>query len=245
MRQPHTSKTIEHHSIWQDKPVLRVLYNDYRNRLQENLVDGPTLEIGAGSGNLKSLLAGSLAIDIQKLPWLDAVADAHRLPFRDNYFSNIVMIDVLHHLESPYLFFQEASRVLTPGGRLALIEPAITPVSWIIYHFFHPEPVLISEDPLANRTLSKDRDPFDSNQAIPTVLFGARRKQFLTTFPEFKTLGNSKFAIASYLLSGGFQPWTLLPRRLAPLLLRLERYLDKVLGGLAAFRMIVLIEKSS
>jgi len=242
--QKYSSKTIEHHSIWKDKPVLRILYGDYSQRLKKHLVEGSTLEIGAGSGNLKSLLSDSIAIDIQNVPWLDAVADAHFLPFKEKKISNIVMIDVLHHLESPFLFFNEASRILTPGGRMAIIEPAITPLSWIVYHFFHPEPVVLSEDPLAKRTLTIDREPFDSNQAAPTVLFGSRRSQFLKTFPEFTVLENSKFAIASYLLSGGFRPWTLLPQQFAPILLRLERYFDKILGSFIAFRMFILIEKS-
>lgn len=37
------------------------------------------------------------------------------------------MIDVLHHLAKPKLFFGEARRILEPGGRLIMIEPAVTP----------------------------------------------------------------------------------------------------------------------
>jgi 2-polyprenyl-3-methyl-5-hydroxy-6-metoxy-1,4-benzoquinol methylase len=35
-------------------------------------------------------------------------------------------VDVLHHLEFPVVFFREAARVLRPGGRVLMVEPAIT-----------------------------------------------------------------------------------------------------------------------
>ena len=240
----HPPQTFEHRSIRNDKPVLRLLYDDYRRRIETHLSEGPTLEIGAGSGSLNMPFADVISMDVQQLPWLDVVADAHYLPFRQGYFSNIVMIDVFHHLEAPSLFLEEAGRLLGPGGRLVLIEPAITPISWIVYNFLHPEPLILGEDPLANRTTTPGRGPFDSNQAVPTILFGRKRDDFVRAFPAFKLLKNSRFAIASYLLSGGFRRWSLLPYALAPVLLRAERRLDKILGFLMAFRMLVVIEKT-
>jgi SAM-dependent methyltransferase len=78
--------------------------------------------------------------DILSFPGIDVVADAHRLPFADQSFAGAVMLDVLHHLERPIEFLKEASRVLKPGGRLAMIEPAMTVVARRFYHHFHVEP---------------------------------------------------------------------------------------------------------
>ena len=64
-----------------------------------------------------------VATDIQFAPWLDCVADAQRLPLADATAANIVMIDVLHHLEFPVVFFREAARVLRPGGLLGFSGP--------------------------------------------------------------------------------------------------------------------------
>jgi len=80
------------------------------------------------------------------------------------------MLDVLHHLERPVAFMREAARVLRPGARLAMIEPGITPLSWPFYNFLHQEPVILSQDPFAMTERRPDKDPFDSNQAIPTLL---------------------------------------------------------------------------
>ena len=75
------------------------------------------------------------------------------------------MFDVLHHLERPRLFFQEAERVLGPGGRVVMIEPAITPLSGLFYRNFHPEPVIMSAGPLLDGPLDPMPDAFETNQA--------------------------------------------------------------------------------
>jgi hypothetical protein len=40
-------------AIWQRKPVLRVIYNDFYDRIAATCVPGVTIELGRGSGNLK------------------------------------------------------------------------------------------------------------------------------------------------------------------------------------------------
>ena len=73
---------------------------------------GRTLEIGGGSGNLKAFAPDVVSTDVLAADWLDAACDAQRLPFADDSFDNIVMLDVLHHLQRPVRFFEAATRVL-------------------------------------------------------------------------------------------------------------------------------------
>ncbi|MEQ8193670.1 MAG: methyltransferase domain-containing protein [Rhodospirillales bacterium] len=239
-------RTDERRDSWRQKPVLRVLYEDYYDRILSFCADGPILEIGASTGGIKTLRPDAVCTDVQVLPWLDSVVDAHCLPFKDQAFSNIIMIDALHHFESPYVFFKDALRVLPPGGRLVMMEPAITPVSWIVFNFMHPEPVDLQENPLSRRQLSgAKRDPFDdANQAIPTTLFGRHRRTFEQEFPEFKIIHHQHFCVLSYLLSGGFRSWSLLPRSAAPTFLKVERVLDKILGPFMAFRLLTVLERT-
>ena len=206
--------------------------------------DAPLLEVGGGSGNLSESRAGVVSIDLVASPWIDVACDAHQLPFADNAFGGIAMLDVLHHLASPATFFDEAARVLRPGGRIALIEPGITPLSWPFYRFLHHEPVDMSVDPLADQPAAVWADPFASNQAIPTLLFARRavRARFTERFPNLKIVDRKWLAFWAYPLSGGFKRWSLLPEAAVQPFLSFEEFVRPALGPVAAFRISVVIE---
>lgn len=234
--------------MWSEKPVLREIYADYYRRIAESCVDGPTLEVGGGSGNLKAFLTDVVSSDIMAAPWLDVACDAHRLPFSDGSFSNLVMVDVLHHLERPKAFFAEARRVLRPGGRVVMMEPAITPVSRPFYTWLHPEPVDMAEDLIAAPASAPDitRDPFDANQAIPTLIFHESGAHTMAQVaPGFRLLVRRRLSFWAYPLSGGFRPWCLLTQGMARALLALERVAEPVLGRFSAFRLFVVVERET
>lgn len=233
----------EHRQLWQEKPVLRAIYTDFYQRITCFCQAGPSLEIGGGSGNLKQFVGEVVTTDIVPTPWLDAAADAQNLPFADASFANIVGVDVLHHLERPRRFFIEAARVLQPGGRIILLEPAITPVSWVFYQFFHPEPVVMEADPLVDGPLDPHRLPFDANQAIPTLLFGREQQRFTDSFPQLKPIQHHYLSLLAYPLSGGFRRWCLVPSSSVNQLLQIEEKLLPWLGKLMAFRLLSVIEK--
>jgi SAM-dependent methyltransferase len=230
-------------SVWDRKPVLRVVYDDLFRRIAAACAPGVTLEIGGGSGNLKERLPQVIASDIQFAPWLDLVADAQRLPFPDGTLSNMVMVDVLHHIEYPLVFFREAERALRAGGRIVMIEPAITPGSTLFYRLIHEEPVDMSADPLAVGAPRPDRNPYDSNQAIPTLIATRHRERFHAAMPGLRIADVTWFSFAIYPLSGGFKPWSLVTGTMAKLGLSVERWLEPALGRIAGFRMMLVIEK--
>ena len=231
--------------VWDRKPVLRAVYGDFYDRLAPECRPGTTIEIGGGIGNLKQRLGDVVSTDIQFASWLDCVADAQRLPFADGAAANIVMVDVLHHLEFPAVFFREVTRVLRPGGRVLMVEPAITFGSTLFYRLFHHEPVRTSAGALADGTPDPARDPYDSNQAIPTILVTRERARFHARFPALRIVRVEWFALAAYPLSGGFQPWSLLSAGAARRLLRFERAVEPLLGRLAGFRVMIVIEKKT
>jgi SAM-dependent methyltransferase len=231
-------------AIWQRKPVLRVIYNDFYDRIAATCVPGVTIELGGGSGNLKERLDDVIATDIQFAPWLDAVADAQYLPFAPCSAANIVMIDVLHHLEYPTAFFREAKRVLQPGGRVVMVEPAITWGSSLFYRLIHHEPVCMSADILGDGQ-PDPRNPYDSNQAIPTLLATRDRNRFHNLFPGLRIVRADWFAFAAYPLSGGFKRWSLISENFARRLLHVERRIESVVGQFGGFRMMLVIDKAT
>lgn len=241
-----TEAATDYRAAWQRKPVLRAIYHDYYRRiLAQCTTDGRTLEIGGGSGNLKTFLPDAVSTDILSAPWLDAVADAQALPFADGSFGNIVMVDVLHHLAYPKRFLLEARRVLRPGGRLVLIEPGITPLSHLFFHLLHPEPVRMQAQPLSDAPQCDPANPWDSNQAIPTLLFRRDANKLAAAIPGLRLVRAEWLSLFAYPLSGGFKPWSLLPAMAAPWLLRLEEGLLPLLGPLMAFRLLAVLERRS
>lgn len=236
----------EYRMVWERKPVLRAIYRGYYRRITSHMVAGRSLEIGGGSGNLKSFVQDVVTTDILPGRWLDAMADAQRLPFKNDSFNNIVMVDVLHHIEHPVAFFAEARRVLRDGGRVVMVEPAITPGSSMFYRFLHPEPVHMGVDPLSPPASRPGRrDPFDSNQAVPTLLFGRHAAEFSERFPEFEISTLQHLSLFAYPLSGGFRSWSAVSHRAAVRLLAAEDRLNPRVARLLGFRLFVALSYRS
>lgn len=53
-------------------------------------------------------------------------AEAHALPFPEDYFDAIVSIDAYHYFGTDDLYVGYLSRYLRPGGRLGIVSPGLT-----------------------------------------------------------------------------------------------------------------------
>lgn len=239
-----TDQFEDYRRVWADKPLLRRIYSDMHDRIAALCVEGRTVEIGGGIGQFKSRYPTAIATDIQAAPWLDVVADAQRLPFADGSISNVVMLDVLHHIEFPLLFLREVERVLRPGGRCIVVEPGITWASGLFYRFLHHEPVRMDADPLIDGVPTPDCDPYDSNQAIPTLLAGRDRKRLARLIPGLTIIQVEWFSHVVYPLSGGFKSWSLLSDRVGRWMLAVEKKLEPLLQYVIAFRLLIAWEKT-
>jgi SAM-dependent methyltransferase len=104
--------------------------------LREALAGAPgrrLLDVGGGTGNYARALAaeGWEPIVADRSPdmlaraaakGLETVeADAQRLPFPDASFDAVMLVSMLHHVEDQAAALAEATRVLRPGGRLAVM----------------------------------------------------------------------------------------------------------------------------
>ena len=226
--------------VWNNKLVLRKVYDDIYSRMAKFIKPGLILEIGSGGINSNKNYKEVIYTDIQDVPWVDVVSDAHHLPFVKKIFTNILMIDVLHHLHSPVSFFEEASKVLEVGGRIVLVEPAITKISSFFYKYFHSEPVNMKVNAFDKNLTTTD--PYDSNQALPTLLF-KDLVRFEKLINDFKVIKKIEFGLLTYPLSGGYRSWSLLPIFLYPMFYRVEKYLETFLSSFMGFRMLVVLEK--
>jgi SAM-dependent methyltransferase len=71
---------------------------------------------------------------------LDLVADSLQLPIADQAADTILCTQVLEHVPRPWQLFQEAARILRPGGHLILTAPMYWPLHEVPYDYFRYTP---------------------------------------------------------------------------------------------------------
>ena len=229
---------IARRRVWEEKYAIRACYRGWFERLRPFIVPGRSVEVGAGSGHFKTLWPELIESDLVPTPYVDLVADGLRLPFAAARVSNLLVIDLLHHLADPHQFFDEAARVLRPGGRILAIEPYITPLSWLGYRLLHHEDIYFGGH---HRSTDK-HDPWAGNLALPNLLFGRQARDFTARHPSLKIIRRQRFSLFDFQLAGGFKPYAFINRpRLYDSFLALDRRLDW-LAPLAGFRILCVIE---
>lgn len=225
--------------VWESKYAIRACYRDWFERLRPFIVAGRSLEVGAGSGHFKTLWPELIESDVVRTPYIDLVADGMRLPVAGKSLGNLLVVDLLHHLRDPHRFFDEAARVLRPGGRVLAIEPYITPLSWAGYRLLHHEDIYFGG---YHRSEVED-DPWAGNLALPNLLFGREATDWPVRHPELRIIHRRHFSLLDFQCAGGFKPYAFVSNaRLYDWLLAVDRRLDWV-GWLTGFRILCVIER--
>ncbi|MBN2574029.1 MAG: class I SAM-dependent methyltransferase [Deltaproteobacteria bacterium] len=248
VRESTLARFAEHRRAWDANPALRACYARWYQLLCSALPPrelGAWVELGSGPGFAAEFIPEMILTDIVQAPWHARRAAAEALPFADGEIGALVLFDVLHHVAAPVRFFAEAVRVLRPGGRVLLVEPYISPLSRVIYGRFHPEGVDMSVDPLVTPPVAhEEKDPFLSNQALPTLLFCRKHvRRFLAMFPQLAVSRVERFAGLAYPATGGLSRRPLLPLGLWKALFALESILPEFVFRLFGFRLFVIVER--
>jgi SAM-dependent methyltransferase len=253
LRESTLRRFAEHRRTWDNNPALRACYAHWYHQVREALPSpdlGEWIELGSGPGFAAEFIPDLVLTDIVQAPWHVRQVAAESLPFADGEVGALVLFDVLHHVGEPAEFFAEATRVLRPGGRILLLEPYISPLSYLIYHFFHPELVDLKVDPLAPHGVGTARagepakDPFLSNQAVPTLIFcGGGGRRFARMFPQLRVTRTERLAGLAYPATGGFSRRPLLPLPLWKALFSVENLMPELVFRLFGFRIFVVIER--
>ncbi len=101
-------------------------------------IQGRILDAGGGTGRVAQYLRNksariiiadqtfSMLQEAKRKDGLQPVCtDSEKLPFPDNSFERIMMVDALHHVNHQQQTADELWRVLKPGGRIVIEEPDI------------------------------------------------------------------------------------------------------------------------
>ena len=229
-----------HRQVWEARPELRSVYYAFFDELARVVGHNKVLlEFGSGPGFFKEHSPNLIATDVCLSKWVDLVCDGSFAPFAANSIEGIVMLDVLHHIPHPLNFMKEAARVLKPGGTMAMIEPWISPASYILYRYFHHEDCILKID--LNKPFGfAGKTAFDGNATIPYNL--VKYYQSNQAEAPLRLVQSRSFAALPYLATFGFKRTTPVPRAFIQAAEKLER-LANVVGKLTATRALLVWQK--
>ena len=230
---------------WRRKVVLQAIYREFHMEIAQEIrrdLPGRIVEIGSGIGNLKSVVPDALATDLFPNPWIDQIENAYALSFGDGSVSNLILFDVWHHLQYPGTALAEFNRVLTPGGRLIIFDPAMGMLGRFVYGLFHRESLGLRQQIhwWAPPEFSPAEMRYYAAQGNAHRIFFS--KEWVSRLGEWRRVKRSLSAAIPYIASGGFTGPQLYPRRLLSALRRLDRALSRI-PSVFATRLLVALEK--
>ncbi len=242
----HNAEIQQNLRYWESKPLLQKIYRGFHEEIARYVrkdLEGTTLELGSGIGNIKEVIPNCLRTDLFPNPWLDQTEDAYRLSFKPDSVSNIILFDVFHHLRHPGNAFEEFKRVLKPGGRVIIFDPCLSLLGLVVYGILHHEPIAIKDkiEWRAPQGWSPDRDSYYAAQGNAYRIFYGRNHD--ADLSEFKLLERKRLACISYVASGGYSKPQMYPDSFYPLMQSVDKAAN-LLPWLFATRLLVVLERS-
>ena len=210
--------------------ALGFLYKEWYELISKFLseTDGINIELGCGASFIDQINKSIKKTDVFlnsntdfKLNAMDIGQDF------ENKISNLILVNVFHHISDPELFLKSAEKSLLSGGRIIMIEPSNNYWSRLVYKFIGHEPFDTSQIEWEFQS----KDPLlDSNQALSWIIFERDYEKFKNLFPMFSLIQKKNMMPFSYLLSGGHSFNTRIGR-LVKIIRKFEKFFfDKYLG---------------
>ena len=241
----HKNLDEKNRKAYKEKSLLRLIYKDYYKQIHNQIRTDtlyPSLEIGSGGGNIKEIIPECITTDQFIDNKIDQIENIYNLSFESNSISNIILLDVFHHLEFPRLAINEMYRVLASKGRIIMIEPAMGLIPKIIFKLFHDEPLGLNLKIKWDDTPKKipDLDEYFAAQSIPWRAFV--KKEFKIE-DNFKMKLVEPFSDFAYLASGGYSYPSFYPKMIYPLVKSIDRLLSVLSKKIFSARMLIVLEK--
>ncbi len=242
----HSDIDIRNREIFKKSKILQLIYERYFLMIKENLFknsDGPqTLEIGS-SGFIKKVIPDCTTSNLNdENQMIDLKENIYDLKIKNNTVSNIIMVDIFHHLEFPKLALNNIHNALIDNGRVVMIEPAMGLIPRIIYKIFHHEPngfdFKIKWDEIPSKIPSENE--YFAAQSIPWRAF---IKSELNLENKFQIKKIKCFSDFAYLGSGGFSYRSFYPIFLYKVISFIDLMFTRLSYKLFSARMMIVLEK--
>ena len=210
--------------------ALGCLYKEWYELISKQLseIDGINIELGCGASFIDQINKSIKKTDVFLNSNTDFKLNAMDIGKNfENKISNLILVNVFHHISDPELFLKSAEKSLLVGGRIIMIEPSNNYWSRLVYK-------LIGHETFDTRQIEwkfESKDPLlDSNQALSWIIFERDYQKFKNLFPRFSLIQKKNMMPFSYLLSGGHSFNTRISK-----LIRITRsfekfFFDKYLG---------------
>ncbi len=241
----HIKIDIKNRKIFKDKPLLEKIYYDYFKIVKKNLnlqLKGSILEIGS-SGFIKKIIPQCKTSNLEKSDsMIDMEENVYSLSIKKNSISNLILIDIFHHLEFPKFALKNMHNVLVSGGQIIMIEPAMGLIPRVIYKLFHHEPNGFDFDIKWN-TIPKsipNKKQYYAAQAIPWRAF---IKNELNLDSKFKLQKVRCFSDFAFLCSGGFSHKSFYPSNFYKFIKLVDNILTRISFKIFSARMLIVLKK--
>ena len=242
----HKKIDYKNRKIYQNKDLIKIIYNNYYKNIKKNIYlsdKKKILELGSGGGNIKKIIKECITSDQFKNKNIDRIENIYKINFKKNSISNIILIDVFHHLQFPSLALKEIHRVLIKNGRIIMVEPAMGFIPRIVYKIFHYEPNgfnlkikwnnIPKKIPLSNQYFSAQSMPWRAFFLKELNLKSKYKIKFIKPFSDF-----------AFLLSGGYSYKALYPKILYSFIKLIDKILTSISINIFSARMLIVLEKN-
>jgi SAM-dependent methyltransferase len=244
----HNEKIQSSRQAWDRKPALREVYRCFYREIETRLRGPrllPVVELGSGIGTIKEIIPDCITTDIFNNPWLDRSENAYSLSFADRSVGALVLFDVWHHLRYPSVALREFHRVLVPGGRVVLFEPAASILGRIVYGFFHHEGM----DPRERTTWEAPEDfkphklDYYTDQFCATRVFWQHKHFDPARFAGWHVREVTPITSFAYWLQGGLGRFKFLPGFFHQAVVQFDRC-ARHFPRFCAARLLIVLEKA-
>lgn len=242
----HKKIDSKNRETYKKKTLIKLIYKDYYKNINQFIYKNKNqkiLELGSGGGNIKRVIKNCITSDQFRNKNVDRIENIYKINFKNFSLSNVILIDVFHHLEFPSLALKEIHRVLIKNGRIIMIEPAMGLIPRIVYKIFHYEPNGFNFKINWNNIPKKIpcSKQYFAAQSMPWRAFFLKE---LNLKSKYKIKLIKPFSDFAFLLSGGYSYKALYPKFLYPFIKLIDKMLTCISIKIFSARMLIVLEKN-